>query len=1053
MPALFCDARRDTTSLKATDLDLLRLSIANYVPVLSSERSLATDCITSDAPRRELSSSLLRCVASPRPHSCHLQNAPFLTVTARGPPLAKSCLIADARTSSSVLNLLHLTGYYRAILDGLDWYLPDPQHLSSTLMTKAKDESPEQRQSRLDRSAERCAQLHALGYSLSQMAFGLSALLHRRCAEVSSAEAPTRHHQHLPQVESLGRCDAFPLADLLLPSEKKVGSAFGTELGFERRRGQGVAPWDAPQAPSRAGQSPLARALGYVHALLSETSSKIATETTRIEELMPSSKAAGWPTVIKPRGDANLELVDVRKMRHELRSVLATTTASKDSSAATYGGSVSPGLVDCVSEINSAQELNYAALHVLEACRKLVVLLCTELSVQVDRRVVPRLALLLEILPLLAPTGPKVDQNAGYRAEKVQAQKEPKPCNVALAPVLAKCSLLLLHCVGDYWRAQSHSQLNIILTSCLTALLPPAVLPSAARTALYMVLLSLLTPHKGSHGTPVSALVAKKGLALINLLVFDACEDSPAGQASAIALLGMILSFQPSGSSWTMELLLSGAVRHLAEPLALQSPLSDPWLSALKPMARGGSRRATHFYASLVALLTQTVYFMVAQSACDGRGREQSAQALLTSDVLMHLSTAAFLDVTPEGAGAERPSSASREYLHDRLMLPTLRLISAACIVHRSNDDAIVSLLNSFLLRSNERVSSVSSMLRVLPSPSRHRKRRRGELASGDSRLSSSENLLACELLSHQVLMLLRLARSTRSDAEHITTSVRIYVIGVVHAIPSLAAMLPKVSKLHVTRFSEVVFEAVAKRSDASRMVDQSVQQGGMMGADADRPLDSKLVAADTIVHLVCVHSRRYDVARVDEAVWKDLAHVVSDIDTMAAEIATVRALSKAMALIAQDSTSCIASLNAALITALVDWTLDFLKTVIHARETCAEMLLAAARSTMRDYEAVAVELLEHALVVLDCTLKGAHEKRTASGLKLLTDRVPVLGSNDPGLTIVNVLQKVRFPIHPRKAYEIPHPRTPHLYLPQGARAHCYIRLGAGGGDIAYASR
>ena len=206
-------------------------------------------------------------------------------------------------------------------------------------------------------------------------------------------------------------------------------------------------------------------------------------------------------------------------------------------------------------------------------------------------------------------------------------------------------------------------------------------------------------------------------------------------------------------------------------------------------------------------------------------------------------------------------------------------------------------------------------------------------------------------------------------------------------------------------------------------------------------------------MHLVCVHSRRYDVARVDEAVWKDLAHVVSDIDTMAAEIATVRALSKAMALIAQDSTSCIASLNAALITALVDWTLDFLKTVIHARETCAEMLLAAARSTMRDYEAVAVELLEHALVVLDCTLKGAHETRTASGLRLLTDRVPVLGSNDPGLTIVNVLQKVRFPIHPRKAYEIPHPRTPHLYLPQGARAHCYIRLGAGGGDIAYASR
>jgi hypothetical protein len=827
--------------------------------------------------------------------------------------------------------------------------------------------------------------------------------------------------------ESLGRCDAFPLADLLLPSAEKVGCASGAELGFEGRRGQGAAPWDAQQAPFRAGQSPLARALRDVRDLLFKTSSEIAAASTRIEELMPSSKEAGWPTRIKPRGDANLELIDDRSLRHELRSVPATTTTSKDSSAGTYGGSVYTELFDCVSKINSAQELSNAALHVLGACRKLVVLLCHPMRISRHKN---RLTLLLEILPLLAPT--------------------PKPtwpmCNPALAPVLAKCSLLLLHSVRDYLRAQSHSQLNILLTSCLTALLPPAVLPSAARTALYLVLLSLLTPHKGSHGTPVSAMVAsvvfKNGLALVNLLVFDASEDSPAGQASAIALLGMILSFQPSDSSWTMELLLSGAVGRLAVPLAIQSPLSAPWLSELKPTARGGSRRATHFYESLVALLTQTVYFLVAQSACVGRGREQSAHALLTSDVLEHLSTAAFLDVTPEG-----PSSASREHLHDRLVLPTLRLISAACVVDRSNA-AIVSLLTSFLLRSNERVSSMLRLCldglsneRVLPIPSRHLKRRRGQLASGVSRLTLSENLLACELLSHQVLMLLRLARSTRSDGKDITRGdyfVDRYVIGVVHAINSLADMLPRVSTSHVARFSEVVFEAVAKRSNAWRVMDQSVQQNGMMGADVDRPLDSKLVAADTIVHLVCVHGRRYDDARVDEAVWKDLAHVVSDIDTMAAEIATVRALSKAMALIAQESTSS-KSLDASAqptlgrITALVAWTLEFLHAVERARdlaETCAEMRLAAASSTMRDYEVVAVELLEHALVVLGCTLEVAHETRTASGLKLLTDRVPVLGSNDPGLTIVTDLQRVRFTIRPRNAYEIPYPRCTLVLVP-----------------------
>jgi len=940
MDALFCDACRDTTSLKATDLLRRVLSSANWVPVGSSERYIATNCITSDA--LELSSSLL------------------------------CCLIADARTSSYVLNLLHLTRYQSAI-----GHLRDPQDLPSTLSDTA-----------------RCARLHALGYSLSQMAFGLSARVHRRCAEVSSAEAPTRHHQYLPLVESLGRCDAFPLADLLLPSAEKVGCASGTELGFEGRRGQGAAPWDAQQAPSR-----LADALRDVRNLLLDTSSKIVTASTRIEELMPSSKAASLPMIIEPRGDANLELVDVRTLRHELRSVPATTTTSKDTSAATDGGSVSTELVDCARALNSAKKLTHAALHVLGACRKLVVLLCHPMRISRHKN---RLSLLLEeILPLLAPT--------------------PKPtwpmCNAALAPVLAKSSLLLLHSVRDYL---THSQLNILLTSCLTALLPPAVLPSAARTALYLVLLSLLTPHKGSHGTPVSDMVAsvvfKNGLALVNLLVFDASEDSPAGQASAIALLGMILSFQPS---WTMELLLSGAVGRLAVPLAIQSPLSAPWLSALKP---------THFYESLVALLTQTVTFLVAQSACVGRGREQNAQALLTSDVLEHLSTAAVLDVTPEGAGADRPSSASREHLHDRLMLPTLRLISAACVVDRSNA-AIVSLLTSFLLRSNERVSSMLRLCldglsneRVLPIPSRHLKRRRGELASGVSRLTLSDNLLACELLSHQVLMLLRLARSTRSDGKDITRGkyfVDRYVIGVVHAIDSLADMLPRVSTSHVARFSEVVFEAVAKRSHAWRMMDQSVQQDGMMGADVDRPLDSKLVAADTIVHMVCVHGRRHDDARVDEAVWKDLAHVVSDIDTMAAEIATVRALSKAMALIAQESTSS-KSLDASAqptlcptaspvpnrITALVAWTVEFLVAVERARDTCAEMRLAAASSTMRDYEVVAVELLEHALVVLGCTLKVAHETRTASGPKLRTDRVPVLGSNDPGPTIVTVLQQ-----------------------------------------------
>jgi len=64
------------------------LSSANWVPVGSSERYIATNCITSDA--LELSSSLLWCVASPCPHSCHLHHAPILTVTACGLPLARS---------------------------------------------------------------------------------------------------------------------------------------------------------------------------------------------------------------------------------------------------------------------------------------------------------------------------------------------------------------------------------------------------------------------------------------------------------------------------------------------------------------------------------------------------------------------------------------------------------------------------------------------------------------------------------------------------------------------------------------------------------------------------------------------------------------------------------------------------------------------------------------------------------------------------------------------------------------------------------------------------
>ena len=336
--------------------------------------------------------------------------------------------------------------------------------------------------------------------------------------------------------------------------------------------------------PSTA--SPLALALRAVRDVIAEA------EATR-GHAMGTAEAHGISrdrmrssTVTLARGEASVALIDVRALHRELcadaqtsAAAPAAATAAAAAAAAATAGFNAPGGGDAAAlgggsaglsgaaaaalhaavATNGAQERLHAALHVLSACRKL--LLQLPLSAQLDGRLAPRLSLLQALLSLLSPPPPPA----------------PPSTSADLAPTLATAALAQLRSLGRYWSMQSATQLELI-SSALSALLPPAELPAPARTPLYLLLLSLLMPFQAVRSTPglgpsyaelasmLTSMLTRSGSALLSIASLDALEGTLGTQCAALSLLSTLLSFQPSGS-WTVQLCHSGLLSRLTAPL------------------------------------------------------------------------------------------------------------------------------------------------------------------------------------------------------------------------------------------------------------------------------------------------------------------------------------------------------------------------------------------------------------------------------------------------------------------------------------------------------
>lgn len=876
-----------------------------------------------------------------------------------------SCLVSDARTSRSVLTFLHLSGFHAAMIKGLSSQIAQLGELASVRLV---DPAPVAAAKPLGvvaepwgsqstaASAELCARLHAIGYSLGQVSFALSALLRpepRRTPSgprSESAKVPSDPGRN-EQAASHGPQDALPLIAMLLPLRTAGAAAAPTTFGdassgYRHPNEQGLQDDDPPSAMR---PSPLALALRAVHGVVAEATAAVAAADSL---RMPT---AGWPMVTLARGEASVELIDVKALHRDLD--FGTDVAEAQPTSSALSSNAEEVLRGAVAT-NSAQERMHAALHVLSSCRRVVLFI--GLSAQIDRRFAPRLDLLLSTLYLLSPPAPPALPTS----------------TTALAPVLATCCLALLRSLGDYWRVPSQSQLEV-MSACLAALLPPATMPATARTSLYLLLISLLEPLKAASGmaeiaaqyeelaAKVYSLLSGSGSSLVDLLVFDASEGSPAGQIAALTLLGALLAFQPMDGSWTERLCRSGALRRLAAPLGLRSsPLSTALVTVLTERAPPpGAQSAIWFIESFTALLTQGVQVLVDPSSCHEHGREQARAMLSSSDVLIHLMAAAYLDLA---IPTEEPlvsvladSLPPRAELLTRLVLPTLRLVGAACAVE-SSPSSVRALLASFLLRSEDRIEA---MVAVLHLPAHHLRRGSSSClahsgaagAAGASRLRSDE-LMACELLLQQLALLLRTTRCSalrtqttadNSAPEELQTptleAVRRYMVSALHLIPSLACMLPVTSGSHAARLADAV-EAVVKNgvplSAAFTAGNGAAPRGSSFGfAKAAR----SGVGLDTAT---ACQSAGTETTEVELTLARTLCKAMAVIayDQTSADSAEAMAPcwpARPQPAFAPDLTRAAAQVGGAppplgLVAALVSWALDYLLALDRAHATCA---------------------------------------------------------------------------------------------------------------------
>ena len=884
-------------------------------------------------------------------------------------------LVSDGRTSELLLRMLVSRGYHAALVAALPAQLTRLQkYVAASPQGSGSDQAALCAGSA---GGVACATLHAMGHTMHHLALALHRMLRAsQCSphyERDAASAALRSAFHasddsrarLTEAEPLGVGSALPLFALLLPHPLTTcPESNTTSTGAERPVSHNVV----------AHSLPLALCIHGVY-------DAVVTAARAANQCAVDSS---WPMVTQARGSGVVELVDIRTLHQRLIGAAVSRAGRTEPNRQS-------SFLNAVA-LNSAQARLHAALHALASCRQLLGLL--PVAAYADRRIAPRLSLLSSILSLLSPP---------QKAYPSRAVEE-------LTPTLAIAALATLRSLGPRWRASSEVQLEL-LSLTLNALLPPMSLPNKARVPLYLTLLSLLAPCEAAHGMPalahvyyelharVHAVVSGNCGALLPLLCLDASEGPPAARAAAITLLAVLLPLQPFAGAastprtaslhdsdighvraggvgvgsdalganagvWTSQLCGCGILGSLTSSFGrIDAPMVadvQSLLTLVDPPRR--AHASLWVYECTAALLLQVI-------RCSSAG----ALMLFSTGALNNLVSSLHLDLTASYLAQRRPheahnrgrvwmrDDAARAALHQRLMLGTLRVVSAAAAAGLAVAPAATSaLLTCFLLRDDARVAAMVATLRA---PIRSFTMATGG-ETGESTTFPSTELQVSSLLLQQLLMLLH--GSTTAASGSMTTAavprtaakelraraggsgrgafavssatectprvlpaalLRRYTASVLQLVPCLVWWLPAPGSSRAAYLADAVRDAVNMRPDSSR-------RGSVRYADTDdqaKPCDLETVARTWGEHsAVAVLCRSLAV----------IAHHSACVSPMLATGSIVDGATEPLSFSPDLSSTCSSVIGATpplgLVGTIIRWALDELHSIDRAHAACS---------------------------------------------------------------------------------------------------------------------
>ena len=600
--------------------------------------------LAGDAPLRELSSSLL-CT-----------------------------LVEDARTSDAVLRLLEAAGYHTALVRALPRQMA---HLNTVLASNATALSlpVADGNGECATGLEAAALLHSLGYGMRHLTLALSHMLR----SLPSPAPPVTEVVDSLADAPLAVDSALPLLALLLPTDSDHHANVAV-----------LAEADIALTP----RFPLGSVLRTTRDAVASATATVTDAAGRAGAVIGSE----WPMVVHVRGHGTVELVDVRGLHVALSTRAGDGSGLHDRSST----STSAILLSAVAT-NCAQETLHGAMHALASLRQLLLLL--PLASPADRRLGPRLDLLMEMLVALAPP----------------PHPSPPSAIAPIAPTLASTSLLTLQSLGAFRRVRFSAQLDLVGLA-LDALSPLAVLPDLARPHVYLLVVALLSQlHAAQQLLSCSrdrgeliSIVSRHADCLLPLLSLDAAEGSPATQVAALALLSALLALQPSAyrvGAWTVQLCGSGLLNTLTASVAEPSmPLASELFALLNSPQPPPCTHAALWVLESIAGLILSMIGPYGEQGAGGVVVQSGAISNLVASVSLD-SIPAYLDgasVKTFGGGIDEMHAA----LHARLLLTTLRVVSSTAAVQQTSRGAS-TLLASFLLRSDERVASMVAAMRA----------------------------------------------------------------------------------------------------------------------------------------------------------------------------------------------------------------------------------------------------------------------------------------------------------------------------------------------------